>query len=361
MHSLVIGESMSVAGMVIDIGALAVYEDVGMEDRRGVISEQQVKTVRMRMIKVANYELDLKLSEALYGTKKILRRNGKRIEVTIPPKTRDDDKIRLADALKTTDGCAGSIIVRIIVKPRPIINPATGTSIHDVSQFLLHEVGGADDDHVNGYLDSRHNAVYRQMLFEKTGWAAWVGGWCAKQANTFLGRACGYGFSSSFSVLAQWSDSQLDAFMKLMHGKVIPPRAEKKWKAVHKIAKWLVDSFQNECDFRQQVFGGALLGKQLDKRDVSALINRKLPFVGWISSHYVIRMLGGEQIEDDTWIQEFRPWAGLTFAELENQLRSRGIPLGFFDVVVWEYCDKSVKEVELLKPHLDSHFGFFVP
>ena len=311
------------------------------------------------MTQDVNYRRSVRLSDALYGMKPVLRRNSKGLEVTIPPRTKNGTKIRLRDALRITNGMPGDIIVQIEVIPPPIINPTQGTNIDDVFQTCLYEVGGGDNDHVNGYLDSRNNVIYRQLFFAKAVGAIWGAGLSAKAASTFLGRAGGRGFPSSFSVLAAWSNAKMHTFMQRIHGAVVPPKARQKWEAVHKVATWL-NSFQNECDFRQQVFRGLLLGKQSDKQDVSALIDRRLPWIGFANAHYIVRMLGGEQIKDDKWIRALRAWVGLPFDELEQQVSKGRVPLGFFDVVMWEYCNMFVKDVNRLIPHLNSKFGFFL-
>jgi hypothetical protein len=316
------------------------------------------KIEMMEMTHQINYSLKIRLSDASYGTKCILHRNNKRLEIKIPPKTKDGTVLKLTNALSITDGTPGNIIVQIQIKPRPIINPTKGTNIDDIFQFCLYAIGESNNAHVNGYLDSRNNAIYRQLFFEKSVGAIWVAGWGAKQANTFLIRAAQHGFPSTFSALARWSNPQLERFMKRMHGVNVPDRAVKKWKAVHRIAKWL-DSFQSECNFRQQVFRNLLLGRNLDGHDVAVVRALKLPYIGEANSAYIVRMLGGEEIKDDKWIKEFRAWAGLSFDQLEERVQTNKIPRGFFDVVMWEYCNMFVREVSKLRSHLQSQFGFF--
>lgn len=311
------------------------------------------------MTQQENYVLTIKLNDSLYGWKPILLRHDKKLEVRIPPRTKDGTVIRLTNALSITDNIPGDIIVKIQVKPRPIINLAKGASIDDIFQFCLHEIGGDANDHVNNYLDSRTNAIYRQLFFEKAVGAIWVSGRGSKQCNTFLGKAAREGFPSTFSAFARWNDLQLDEFMKRMHPAGLTDRAVKKWTAVHGVAKWLV-SFENECDFRHCVFRNALLGRNLDKQDISALRNQKLSFIGPANSAYIVRMLGAEEIKHDKWIKEFIAWTGLTFNQLEARVDNNRIPRGFFDVVIWEYCNMFVGEVSLLRSVLNHQFGFFV-
>jgi len=289
----------------------------------------------------------------------VLPRNNKRLEVTVPPRTKAGTRIKLTNALSITDGSPGDIIIQIQVESPPIINPQKGTNIDSIFQFCLYAIGGIDNAHVKSYLDSRSSAICRQLFFEKATWAIWVTGWGQKQCDTFLVKAAKYGFTWQFPVLASWSAPQLDAFMKLTHGSVVPDKAKGKWKAVHAVAKWL-SSFQNECDFRQRIFRSLLLGKDLDKRDVSALRGLRLPFIGEANSFYIVRMLGGEEIKDDKWIKEFRAWAGLTLGHLEILLGTCKIPRGFFDVVIWEYCNMFIGKVSELRPHFQLQFGFLI-
>lgn len=71
-------------------------------------SEYGVETVR--------YEIALSQDEAEAGAKKILMRNDKKLEVSIPPGTKEGNTVKLANALMVTDGMPGDIL--IIVKIR---------------------------------------------------------------------------------------------------------------------------------------------------------------------------------------------------------------------------------------------------
>lgn len=62
------------------------------------------------------YELLISQAEALQGTRKLLTRNGKRLEVKIPPGVRTGSVVRLSNARKITDGQTGDILIRIRVK-----------------------------------------------------------------------------------------------------------------------------------------------------------------------------------------------------------------------------------------------------
>jgi len=48
--------------------------------------------------------------------KKILKRRGKRLEVRIPAGVRAGDVVRYRNALQTSDGLPGDILIKVIVK-----------------------------------------------------------------------------------------------------------------------------------------------------------------------------------------------------------------------------------------------------
>lgn len=59
------------------------------------------------------YEIPLSPTEAQSGVKRVLMRNGKRLEVKIPPGTKEGNTVRLAGALKVTDGREGDILITV--------------------------------------------------------------------------------------------------------------------------------------------------------------------------------------------------------------------------------------------------------
>ncbi len=63
-----------------------------------------------------HYELAISQEEALHGVKKILKRKGKRLEVTIPAGVRTGKVVRYRNALQTSDGLPGDILIKVIVK-----------------------------------------------------------------------------------------------------------------------------------------------------------------------------------------------------------------------------------------------------
>ncbi len=62
------------------------------------------------------YELTISQREAMQGVKKILKRKGKRLEVKIPAGVRTGDVVRYRNALQTSDGLPGDILIKVIVK-----------------------------------------------------------------------------------------------------------------------------------------------------------------------------------------------------------------------------------------------------
>jgi thioredoxin len=62
------------------------------------------------------YELAIEAEEAKLGTKKILSRRDKRLEVNIPAGVATGSTVKLTNALQLTDGQPGDILIRIKVK-----------------------------------------------------------------------------------------------------------------------------------------------------------------------------------------------------------------------------------------------------
>jgi len=66
------------------------------------------------------YELAITAEEARLGTKKILSRRGKRLEVNIPAGVIAGSTIKLTNALQLTDGQPGDILIQIKVKDEKV-------------------------------------------------------------------------------------------------------------------------------------------------------------------------------------------------------------------------------------------------
>ena len=66
-------------------------------------------------------EIKISIREAVNGTKRIITRNGKRLEVTVPFGVRSGTIVRLKGARIITDGYYGDLLVRIKIKTNKTI------------------------------------------------------------------------------------------------------------------------------------------------------------------------------------------------------------------------------------------------
>jgi thioredoxin 1 len=66
-----------------------------------------------------HYELSVSPEEARQGTAKILSRNGKRLQVTIPPGIGEGGTVKLTNAMRITDGQDGDILISVSIKEAP--------------------------------------------------------------------------------------------------------------------------------------------------------------------------------------------------------------------------------------------------
>jgi thioredoxin 1 len=66
------------------------------------------------------YGIDITAEEASFGTKKILSRQGKKLEVSIPAGVKAGSTVKLANALQITDGHPGDILIQVKVKEEKI-------------------------------------------------------------------------------------------------------------------------------------------------------------------------------------------------------------------------------------------------
>ena len=62
------------------------------------------------------YELAISVEEARTGTKKMLSRKGKRLEVRIPAAVKTGSIVKLSNALQLTDGRPGDILIQVRIK-----------------------------------------------------------------------------------------------------------------------------------------------------------------------------------------------------------------------------------------------------
>jgi curved DNA-binding protein len=63
-----------------------------------------------------HYELAISQKEASQGVRKILKRKGKKLEVMIPAGVRTGKVVILRNALQTSDGLPGDILIKVTVK-----------------------------------------------------------------------------------------------------------------------------------------------------------------------------------------------------------------------------------------------------
>ena len=66
------------------------------------------------------YEIAITVEEARLGTKKILSRQGKKLEASIPAGMVTGSTVKLANALQVTDGHPGDILIQVKVKEEKI-------------------------------------------------------------------------------------------------------------------------------------------------------------------------------------------------------------------------------------------------
>ena len=66
------------------------------------------------------YEIAISAEEARLGSKKILSRQGKKLEVNIPAGVRTGSTVKLTNALQLTDGHPGDILIQVKVKEEKI-------------------------------------------------------------------------------------------------------------------------------------------------------------------------------------------------------------------------------------------------
>ena len=217
------------------------------------------------------------------------------------------------------------------------------------------EIGGDSNEDVLWYKNERPTFISRKDFFEEAVVAMWAGGILRKSRDTFLKRAEENGFNWNFKVISKWDEKKLQHFIENLHGSLEKKLANKKWKAIIELAKKL-DTFTSEDDFRKMFFQEKIRSSDLDKSDVRNLQNKGLPFIKEANAQYIIRNIGGEAIKCDVWIDTFINYYTISLDCLENELIKLQIPLGLFDVVIWAYCEKFIKE----KNQFEKHFNQIV-
>ena len=214
-------------------------------------------------------------------------------------------------------------------------------------------IGGEADPDVKWYR-RRPKRISRQSFYDSALWAVWVSGMRRKSAETFLERAEGKCAIWDFTVLARLGTAEFSAFVRSLH-RPRAARARQKWQAVRHIAKLLVPL--DERSFRRDFFAGKSQSPSLGASDISALARKKLPFIGFANSQFIIRNMGGEAVKCDRWVKQFLRYAGMPLADLEDELKAATIPLGLFDIVLWKYCEQEVGRVSQFNAHFRRLLG----
>ncbi|MBL7208741.1 MAG: hypothetical protein ISS52_01455 [Dehalococcoidia bacterium] len=304
------------------------------------------------------YELTIREFEAIAGTRKVLTRNSRNLEVKIPPMVTAGTMVRLRNALDTTDGCPGDILVRIRIAPTQDANPSAGTDIRLIFETCLHDIGGRTNPDVQRYVDLRSSPkpITRPLFFERAVWAVWVSGMSRKATKGFMNKNAGEISRLDYQAFSRLDTESLKGFMEKLHGRPVPPRAQKKWHAVHRIANWL-SGFPSDESFCNGVFQGKRQGSHLDKTDIDTLRSQRLPFIREPNANYVVKNLAGEAIKVERWVKALLTWGGITIDQLEAQLHIFHIPLSFFDTVFWSYCEMHIRRVHLFDVHFATKFG----
>jgi curved DNA-binding protein len=86
------------------------------ETDRGIDLEDLFTQVKSSERSAVNYEITLNSEQAFKGMQKELIRNGKRLKVNIPTGVKTGSRIKLRNALETTDDQPGDIIISIRVE-----------------------------------------------------------------------------------------------------------------------------------------------------------------------------------------------------------------------------------------------------
>lgn len=218
----------------------------------------------------------------------------------------------------------------------------------------LYEIGGENNRDVRQYR-KRPKTISRSAFFKECAWTIWTSGFKRVRANSILDKAEKKGFNWDYNDVNLWDKHYFNKFVESLHGKPAPKLANRKWKAIYEIASRL-QLFPNEKDFRKSFFDGKVQSIKLDKIDVKRLSELGLPFIREKNAQLIIRNMGGEVIKCDRWMEEFLKHYKITLNQLESQLRDANIPIGFFDLVIWAYCEMFIKTVGEFREHFLKTF-----
>ena len=222
-----------------------------------------------------------------------------------------------------------------------------------VHQACFEAIGGEDSDAVQTYRRQKDSLLTRDEFFDRATWAILVAGIKRTVADKVKQRAEDCSFPKEWAQLAPWDDERFARFTGCMgSGK----RGIQKWSAIRYIARWFAELGSDEA-FQQAAFGGKTVGTELGEEDVARLLHLRLPFVGPANAQYIVRMLGGEIIKDDRWVKAFRDSRGWGLDELNREVDNVGTPRGFWDTVLWQYCETYVVETKNLPSHFSREFA----
>lgn len=230
--------------------------------------------------------------------------------------------------------------------------------------FMFDRIGREKNPDVDWYLNRRPDTINRDSFFRATVWAIWVSGLSRVAADSFLARAEAAGFDWDYRTFSSWDALKMSNFVSCLHRvwtfsrgrpryRPLPERARQKWQAVKQVAK-LIGQCPDEGTLRKEFFGAKTRSATLDKTDIRRLVDRRISFVREANAAFIIRNMGGEAVKCDRWVEKFLSHHRLSLRNLEIILKQAQIPLGLFDIVLWAYCERFVRETSYFDEHFDD-------
>lgn len=227
------------------------------------------------------------------------------------------------------------------------------TQLKRVFQHCFEQIGGDTNEDVKFILDSRGKLVTRANMFPEAAWAILVSGISRKGAATHWDRASEAGFTWDYAKTARWTQADWDEFFAKLYPDGVSERGGKKWGAIRFLAESL-DEFPDESAFQTTLFGGKKKACALNRDDIGNLYAMGLPYIGYANSQYIVRNMGGESIKCDRWIMALLRHFRMTEVQLTRALTRLEISLSLFDVVIWAYCERFIKEVAAFGKHFNK-------
>ena len=228
------------------------------------------------------------------------------------------------------------------------------TDILTMHQACFEAIGGDTSEAVRTYYVQKNTSLTRAEFFDRAIWAILVAGIKRTVADKLKERAESCSFPSDWEQVAQWNKLQFDQFIDCIRrnrgGSV------RKWGAIRYIAQWLAELGSDEA-LQKTVFDRKTVGAELGGEDVARLLHLRLPFIGPANSQYIVKMFGSETIKYDVWVDAFCTWKNWTLDELNQEVDKARIPRGFWDTVLWQYCETYVIQTRNLPPHFNEKFA----